>query len=59
MGGIITFAILGYHPERLLTAVVGGAAWYPPKEDPLPALRKQLADSLEQGKGIEPLIISA
>jgi len=57
MGGMISCAILGYHPERLLTAVIGGAGWYTPEEDPMPAIRKQLADSLEQGKGLEPLII--
>lgn len=58
MGGMIACAMVGYHPERLLSAVIGGAGWYPPEEDPLPAIRKQLADSLEQGKGIEPLIVS-
>jgi pimeloyl-ACP methyl ester carboxylesterase len=58
MGGMITCSMLGYHPKRVLSAVIGGAGWYPPEEDPIPALRQQLADSLEKGNGIGPLILS-
>ncbi len=58
MGGMIALALVGSHPERLLSAMIGGAGWYPPEADPIPAVRRQLADSLEQGKGIEPLIVS-
>jgi pimeloyl-ACP methyl ester carboxylesterase len=58
MGGMITCSILGTHPERFRSAVIGGAGWFPPQEDPVPAVRKRLAESLEQGKGIEPLILS-
>ncbi len=54
MGGRITMAILANHPERLLTAVLGGAGWNPPGQDEV-GLR-MLADSLEQGKGIGPLV---
>jgi pimeloyl-ACP methyl ester carboxylesterase len=54
MGGLITASILTRHPERVRTAVMGGAGWNPPGQtDPL---LLALADSLEQGKGIEPLI---
>jgi pimeloyl-ACP methyl ester carboxylesterase len=56
MGGRITCAIVGYHPERLRSAVLGGYGWYPPGNNPLVALREEMAESLEQGKGIEPLI---
>jgi pimeloyl-ACP methyl ester carboxylesterase len=30
MGGRITCAIVGYHTERLRSAVLGGYGWYPP-----------------------------
>jgi len=54
MGGRITMAIIANHPERLLTAVLGGAGWNPPGQDD--ANLAILADSLEQGKGIGPLV---
>jgi pimeloyl-ACP methyl ester carboxylesterase len=54
MGGFITSEIVARYPGRLITAVLGGAGWNPPGQvDPLLAT---LADSLEQGKGIGPLI---
>jgi len=56
MGAMLTSKLLVTHPDRLLTATLGGAG----------ALRKgvkvplfeALADSLEQGKGVEPLIVA-
>jgi pimeloyl-ACP methyl ester carboxylesterase len=54
MGGRIIMAIIANHPERLLTAVLGGAGWNPPGQDD--ANLAFLADSLEQGKGIGPLV---
>jgi len=56
MGGRITCAIVGYHPERLRSAVLGGYGWYPPGNNLLDAVHEQVAESLEQGKGIEPLV---
>ena len=56
MGGFITSAILANHPGRVITAVMGGAGWNPPgQNEPLLAA---LADSLEQGKGMGPLIMA-
>jgi pimeloyl-ACP methyl ester carboxylesterase len=57
MGGRITCAIVGYHPERLRTAVLGGFGWRPPDDNFRAAYQKELAESLEQGKGIGPLIM--
>lgn len=54
MGGLITSIIAARHPERLRTAVLGGMGWIPPgQNDPNLAT---LANSLEQGKGIGPLV---
>ena len=58
MGGGIAIGIVGFHPERVLSAVVGGAAWFPPGQRvDIPGLDwDDLAESLEQGKGIAPLL---
>ena len=55
MGGFITMKLLTIAPERLMSAVIGGAGW------PSPELRDDelfdaLAVSLEAGKGGGPLI---
>ncbi len=55
MGGRITMAIATLHPERLRTAVLGGSGWNPPGQDDI-GLFSALVDSLEQGKGMGPLI---
>jgi pimeloyl-ACP methyl ester carboxylesterase len=53
MGGFITLKLLTLHPERFLTATLGGAG-QPQTQD----LRfvAELADSLDQGKGFRPLL---
>ena len=58
MGGFITLGILAHYPERVLSAVVGGAGWVPPGQDILGLDINTLAESLEQGKGIAPLMIA-
>jgi pimeloyl-ACP methyl ester carboxylesterase len=58
MGGFMTEALLIEHPNRVLTATLGGAGWNDPKDHSQADLLNQLADSLEQGKGIGPLIIA-
>ncbi len=60
MGGGIAIGIVGFHPERVLSAVVGGAAWFPPEQrEDIPGLDwDELAESLEQGKGIAPLMLA-
>jgi len=59
MGGFITTELLTRHPERLLTATLGGAGWRSPKEsEDLKPLFNRLAESLEQGKGLGPLVVA-
>jgi pimeloyl-ACP methyl ester carboxylesterase len=59
MGGFITAALLAEHPDRLYTATLGGAGWTTPEEKLQQAgMMNALAESLEQGKGIGPLILA-
>jgi pimeloyl-ACP methyl ester carboxylesterase len=54
MGGFLTLKLLTTAPERLLSAVLGGAGWMPfSADDPM---REALATSLENGEGIGPLL---
>ncbi|HVS63883.1 MAG TPA: alpha/beta hydrolase [Thermoanaerobaculia bacterium] len=54
MGGFITLKLVITAPERLLSAVLGGAGWRPPTDgDPV---TEALAISLENGEGIGPLL---
>src|SRR2546421_195046 len=55
MGGGIALQMAARYPERVRTATLGGAGL------PLPEraqLMEALADSLEQGKGLGPLIVA-
>jgi pimeloyl-ACP methyl ester carboxylesterase len=53
MGGFITLKLLALHPERFLTATTGGAG---SSEQITSDFLEELAESLEAGKGISPLI---
>jgi pimeloyl-ACP methyl ester carboxylesterase len=53
MGGFITLQLATRYPERMHTAILGGAGLPPPGRE---KMYEALADSLEQGKGIAPLI---
>lgn len=55
MGGFITLKLLTEHPERVRTATLGGAGWNDAQGPDAGTLR-ELAESLESGQGIEPLI---
>jgi len=55
MGGFITGKLLATHPDRMITATLGGAGWSR-KDDARAELINELATSLEEGKGIAPLI---
>lgn len=55
MGAFITSKLVAAHPERLLSATLGGAGWMRP-DDPQMSLLDELAQSLDDGKGIMPLI---
>jgi pimeloyl-ACP methyl ester carboxylesterase len=54
MGGIIAAKLLTTHPDRLLSATLGGHGGLHEGEDA--AFFDELASSLEQGKGMGPLI---
>jgi pimeloyl-ACP methyl ester carboxylesterase len=54
MGGVITSYLLVTHPERFVTATLGGAGWQSENDVPL----EEIAKSLEEGKGIAPLVVA-
>jgi len=57
MGGAITGKFIATHPDRVLTAVFGGSS---PRIGLTPQAEKdanELAESLEQGKGMRPLVV--
>ncbi len=55
MGGFMTDYLITTHPERVITATLGGAGWAKADDDRL-SFMTELADSLDAGKGIGPLI---
>lgn len=55
MGGFITTRFTIDHPERVISAVPGGAGWMDPNSTE-PNIILELAESLENGNGIAPLI---
>jgi pimeloyl-ACP methyl ester carboxylesterase len=55
MGGFITNKLLSLHPERVITATLGGAGWSR-EGDKRFEIMGQLADSLDAGTGIAPLL---
>lgn len=57
MGGGITLQLVITYPDRFYSAVLGGMGWQPPGSG-LEGMMTALADSLEQGNGIGPLIIA-
>jgi pimeloyl-ACP methyl ester carboxylesterase len=56
MGAMITARLLVAHPDRLLTATLGGAGPARQGNPEMARFVERIADSLEQGKGIGPLI---
>jgi pimeloyl-ACP methyl ester carboxylesterase len=56
MGGFMTDYLIMNHPQRAITATLGGAGWSKPDDQRLSFLT-ELADSLEAGKGMGPLIV--
>jgi pimeloyl-ACP methyl ester carboxylesterase len=54
MGGFITGAMVTTHPERIISAVMGGAGWSRDTDDR--TVIDALAKSLDEGKGITPLM---
>jgi pimeloyl-ACP methyl ester carboxylesterase len=56
MGGFITLKLITEYPERVQSATLGGAGWNRPDDEQLIDWTNELAESLEQGTGIAPLI---
>jgi pimeloyl-ACP methyl ester carboxylesterase len=56
MGALITNKLLVEHPERFLTATLGGAGWLK-SNDERAVFMKEVIESLEQRKGILPLLV--
>ncbi len=57
MGALITGKLMAMHPDRLLSATLGGAGVIPAGTK-MPPFVDELAESLEKGKGIGPLLIA-
>lgn len=57
MGAIITGKLLASHPDRLLSATLGGAGVVR-KGTEIPRFMDDLAKSLEEGKGMGPLLVA-
>jgi len=55
MGAFITNKLLSMHPERFISATLGGAGWYRDTDTQMKFM-DELAESLETGGGITPLI---
>lgn len=55
MGGFIANKLLATHPERVRSAVIAGAGWLR-ADDPQIMVLEELADSLEAGRGVAPLL---
>jgi pimeloyl-ACP methyl ester carboxylesterase len=57
MGGGITLQAVTAYPDRFYCAILGGSGWIPPGS-PFEGMMNVLAESLEQGKGLGPLIMA-
>jgi pimeloyl-ACP methyl ester carboxylesterase len=55
LGGFTTLKLVTMHPERFLSATLGGAGWRSPSES---GGVDGLAESLESGNGIGPLMVA-
>ncbi len=55
MGGFITTHLIANYPDRLISAIPGGAGWSRPG-DPQAGMADIIAESLEKGEGITPLM---
>jgi len=56
MGAFITNALLARYPERVITATLGGAGWARENDEGREFVQ-ELAESLDRGEGIGPLLI--
>jgi pimeloyl-ACP methyl ester carboxylesterase len=58
MGGFITNYLVATHPDRIISATLGGAGWSRPGDSSRTQVMNELASSLDEGKGIGPLILA-
>ncbi|HEV3341095.1 MAG TPA: alpha/beta hydrolase [Pirellulales bacterium] len=56
MGALITNKLLMEHPDRFLSATLGGAGWLK-SDDERAVFMQDVIESLEQSKGILPLLV--
>jgi pimeloyl-ACP methyl ester carboxylesterase len=56
MGGLITMKLATESPNRLLSACVCAAGWLRPDQEEAPEFIAAVAESLEAGKGLLPLL---
>jgi pimeloyl-ACP methyl ester carboxylesterase len=56
MGAMITAKLLATHPDRILSATLGGAAGLRATDEPI-KLSVPTAEALEKGEGIKPIIV--
>lgn len=57
MGGAITINLVARHPDRVISAIVGGNGWTPGGPE-MEELTNTIATGLENGQGIKPLILA-
>ena len=55
MGGFMSNKFLAEHPDRVITVTLGGAGWSKENDETM-TLLDELATSLDEGKGLTPLI---
>lgn len=56
MGALITGKLMVTHPDRVISATLGGAGVFPQGVEKAPPFLEKLAQSLEDGKGLGPLV---
>lgn len=54
MGGFLTMSLCGAHPDRLATATIAGAGYYPPGG--YPELITTVPEALDSGQGYDPIL---
>jgi pimeloyl-ACP methyl ester carboxylesterase len=55
LGGAITEYLLVNHPDRFITATIGGMGWVKPDDERV-ALIDEFATAIETGKGLRPFL---
>jgi len=56
LGAFVTGKLIEMFPQRVMTATLGGAGWHRAGDKRFTAVIDELAESLETGRGITPLI---